>query len=253
MPWRDSRQVDGRLAAQPNRRSLLLRAAGPGGLFRSRTHQRERLVQRQKQRRVAVGSYPPGLAVLGTARPGQRLPMRPCCLFRGRRLAGSPAARGSTWMSGLSGPNDRIHKHSPPWSPSPLHACPQEAPDLCIDPLTFTYHGCPHFSPNLPLPRAARIPIDTEATVHKPHQNRPECRFNVAKIGDTARKNACATSAASIFMLRSRLRMTSVAGTSPWPSRGLDRTLSGAALLASCLARIFPSRRLNRSIPSPGV
>ena len=169
-----------------------------------------------------------------------------------RRLAGSPAARGSTWMSGLSGPNDCIHQHSPPWSPSPLHACPQEAPDLCIDPLTFTYHGCPHFSPNLPLPRAARIPIDTEATVHKRHQNRPECRFNVAKIGDTARKNACATSAASIFMLRSRLRMTSVAGTSPWPSRGLDRTLSGAALLASCLARIFPSRRLNRSIPSPG-
>ena len=50
-------------------------------------------------------------------------------------------------MSGLSGPNDRIHKYSPPWSPSPLHASPQEAPDLCIDPLTFTYHGSPHFLP----------------------------------------------------------------------------------------------------------
>ena len=24
---------------------------------------------------------------------------------------------------------------------------PQEAPDLCIDPLTFTYHGSPHFLP----------------------------------------------------------------------------------------------------------
>ena len=54
-------------------------------------------------------------------------------------------ARGSTWMSGLSGPNDRIRKHSPLSSPSPLHASPQEARDLCIDPLTFTYHGCRQF------------------------------------------------------------------------------------------------------------
>ena len=36
-------------------------------------------------------------------------------------------ARGSTWLSALAGPNDRIHQHSPPSSPSPLHASPQEA------------------------------------------------------------------------------------------------------------------------------
>ena len=121
----------------------------------------------------ATGPAAPDAPMLPVSRPAGRPKLNLL-----RRLAGSPAARGSTWMSGLSGPNDRIHKHSPPWSPSPLHACPQEAPDLCIDPLTFTYHGCPHFSPNLPLPRAARIPIDTAATVHKRRQNRPECRYH---------------------------------------------------------------------------
>ena len=44
--------------------------------------------------------------------------------------------------------NDRIHQHSPPWSPSPVHASPpRRLGDLCIHPLTCTYPGCPQPQP----------------------------------------------------------------------------------------------------------
>ena len=48
-------------------------------------------------------------------------------------------------MSGRQGPHNGFHTaRLEAFAAAPTTRFLQEARDLCIDPLTFTYHGCPY-------------------------------------------------------------------------------------------------------------
>ena len=143
-----------------------LRGAAAGGLAQSRfslgdppagkTARGSLAWRKEKDVLLNDDELPAGPRQVGTARPSLVFPRRPLSLFRGRqvgpklnllrRLAARrwpEAAHGCL----VHGAPRSIRKHSPRNGTTYRHppAIEDGPRGLCVDPLTFTYHGCPYW------------------------------------------------------------------------------------------------------------